>query len=156
MKCIKLPHFFHGAPPPPLFKESDRFGRVFCSIFDKGNPILKTFPLAILVQNVPSLKKYVYAFFYLDFLKKPCYHDITIHALYFLSGRKVQLSDESVLPVTKKEGKGKEKWTIGPRMKMDAKTIAPFPSPISSSQLRHSRLMILPLSLDKKKIVHAS
>ena len=35
----------------------------------------------------------------------------------FCRGRKVKHSDESVLPVTKKEGKCKGKRTIGPQMK---------------------------------------
>ena len=35
---------------------------------------------------------------------KPCYHDVTMHAFFFQWG-KVKHSDESVLPVTKKEGK---------------------------------------------------
>ena len=38
---------------------------------------------------------------------KPCYRDVAMHALYFFRGGKVKHSDESVLPVTKKEGKGK-------------------------------------------------
>ena len=56
-------------------------------------------------------------FFYLDPLQNhaieasPCMHYI------FVQGGKVKHSNESVLPVLKKEGKGKGLWTIAPRMK---------------------------------------
>ena len=39
--------------------------------------------------------------------RKPGYRDVTLHAPYFFQGREVKHTDESVLPVTKKEGKGK-------------------------------------------------
>ena len=35
----------------------------------------------------------------------------------FCRGSKVKQANESVLPVTEKEGKGKGKYTVGPRMK---------------------------------------
>ena len=57
----------------------------------------------------------MFMFFLLKPLTKPGYRDVTMQALYFLSRGEVKHSDESVLPVTKKEGK--RKWTIGPRMK---------------------------------------
>ena len=40
-------------------------------------------------------------------LTKPCYHDVTMNAQYFFFEREVKHSDESVIPVMKKEGKGK-------------------------------------------------
>ena len=61
-------------------------------------------------------------FFLLRPPTKPGYRDITMHALYFLwrgrgktLGRECPTCDEE--PVTKKEGKGKGKWTMDPRMK---------------------------------------
>ena len=56
-------------------------------------------------------------FFLLRLPTKPCYCDVTMHAQYFFVGREVKNSYESVLPVTKKKGKEKGKWTIGLRMK---------------------------------------
>ena len=44
----------------------------------------------------------------------------------FCFGRDVKQADESVLPVTKKEGKGKGKWTIGPRMKNECANLCSF------------------------------
>ena len=44
---------------------------------------------------------------------KAGYRDVLMQAQYFFLRGK----GESVLPVMKKEGKGKGKWTIGPRMK---------------------------------------
>ena len=56
-------------------------------------------------------------FFLLRPPTKPCYRGVTMHALFFFCrGGKVKHSDESVLPVLTKEGKGKDKWTIAPKM----------------------------------------
>ena len=44
-------------------------------------------------------------------LTSQCMHFI------FCQGREVKLTEESVLPVTEKEVKGKGKWSIGPRIK---------------------------------------
>ena len=61
----------------------------------------------------------IFSSIFMLFLLRPpskwCYHDVTMHAVHFL--RDFKLYDESVLPVTKKEWKGKGKWTIGPWMK---------------------------------------
>ena len=62
-------------------------------------------------------QEYVYAFFYLDPLQNNAIVTSRCMHYIFFRGGKVKHSDESVLPVTKKEGKGKGKWTIGPRMK---------------------------------------
>ena len=43
-----------------------------------------------------------------------------MHALFFVEGGEVKHSDESVLPVTKKEGKGKGKQTIGHKLWLQA------------------------------------
>ena len=59
----------------------------------------------------------MFMLFYLDPLQNHaivmsgCMHYI------FGQGREVKHFDKSVLPVMKKEGKGKGKWTIGPWMK---------------------------------------
>ena len=55
-------------------------------------------------------------------LTKPCYCDVTMHALFFCRGREVKHSDES----DKKEGKGKGKWTIGPWMKNGRTNLCSF------------------------------
>ena len=39
---------------------------------------------------------------------------------------KLKHTNESVLPVTEKEGKGKGKWSIGPKLKMDVQTCVHF------------------------------
>ena len=49
-----------------------------------------------------------------------CMHDI------FFRGRELKHSKESVLPVMKKEGNGKGKWTIGPRMKHGSANVVYF------------------------------
>ena len=86
--------------------------------------------------------------FMLFLLRPPKNHaivtSVSMHYI-FCQGRELKHSVESVLPVMKKEGKGKGKWTIGPRMK-----IFLFPSPLFLSQVGHSRLSVLPLSLDQK------
>ena len=62
-------------------------------------------------------EQYVHAFLFRPptkcYLRSGCMHFI------FCRGREVKLIDKSFLPVTEKEGKGKgkEKWSIGPRMK---------------------------------------
>ena len=43
----------------------------------------------------------------------------------FCGGRELMINDERVLPVTKKERKGKGKWTIGPRMKNRCANFSP-------------------------------
>ena len=48
---------------------------------------------------------------------KPYHCDITMHAPYFLSRGRGETLTRVSLPVTKKEGKGKGKRTIGPGMK---------------------------------------
>ena len=44
----------------------------------------------------------------------------------FCRGREFKLYDESVLPVMKKERKGKGKWTIGPWMKNGRASLCSF------------------------------
>ena len=69
-------------------------------------------------------------FFLLRPPTKPGYRYVTMHAQcmhnIFCWGGEVKHSDESVLPVTKKEGKGKGKWTIGPRMKNGRTNLCSF------------------------------
>ena len=56
-------------------------------------------------------------FYYLDPLQNQAIVTSRCMHYIFCRGRKVKQADQSVLPVTEKEGKGKGKWTICPRMK---------------------------------------
>ena len=56
-------------------------------------------------------------FFYLDPLQNQAIMTSRFMTYIFCWGREVKQADKSVQPVKKKEGKGKGKWTIDPRMK---------------------------------------
>ena len=77
----------------------------------------------------------MFMLFLLRPFKKHC--DVMMHVPYFLLRARGKHYDESVLPVTKKEGKGKGIRNISHRMKNGCAnlwTVSPFPSPLSSSQ----------------------
>ena len=65
-------------------------------------------------------------FFYLDLLQNDAIVTSRCMHYIFCRGREVKLYDESVLLVTKKERKGKGKWTIGPRMKNGRANLCSF------------------------------
>ena len=60
---------------------------------------------------------------------KPGYRDVTMHAIYFLlreRGKTLRRECPTCVPVTKKEGKGKGIWIIGPRMKIGHTNLCSF------------------------------
>ena len=59
----------------------------------------------------------MFMLFYLDPLQNDTIMTSRCMHYIFCQGRELQLTNESVLPVMKKEGKGKGKWTMGPKMK---------------------------------------
>ena len=72
----------------------------------------------ILIANFIALDcNSMFMIFLLNPLQNPAIVTSQCKHYIFCQGREIRQADACVLPVMKKEGKGKGKWTIGPRMK---------------------------------------